>query len=181
MPFECNTLRVSGKKILICKFLCHYFKRDVSHHPLVPSYWLSGDSWHRLSGSESLRWEQMVETQTAQDRHNAQRVQGKCFHFCFIWDALDASTWLNNCRVMKIRIQVWFKYFFLRRITYTLAISTTWSYLQVLFLESIFQLLSVISVWNWKRTTPTHDCWTFSWKRSVFIVLLSHLYIGTWA
>lgn len=70
MPFECNTLRVSGKKSLIHKFLCRYFKGDLNHHPLVPSYWLSRDSWHHLSGSKSPSWEQMVET--AEDRHNAQ-------------------------------------------------------------------------------------------------------------
>jgi len=33
MPFECNTLRASGQKILI-----HKLSLFLNHHPLVPSY-----------------------------------------------------------------------------------------------------------------------------------------------
>lgn len=83
--------------------VCHCFMGDLSHHPLVPSYWLKRDSWHHLSAAGSPRWEQMADTD-CRGQASCRECQQNCFQFCFIQNVLDTLTRFKNCRVTKIRL-----------------------------------------------------------------------------
>lgn len=59
--------------------VCHCSMGDLSHHPLVPSYWLKRDSWHHLSAVGSPHWSRWP-TQTAEDRYHAESVSRIVFN-----------------------------------------------------------------------------------------------------
>lgn len=117
-------------------------------------------------------------------------------------NVLDTSTWLSNCIVMKT--QLWkisskakpAQYLLFSPLHYEVPdISVLVYFLKKFSMQKDFlyaghpnnqELLlawkaySRCFLFKWKKNHSNKWLLTLSWKRSVFIVLLSDLYIGTW-